>query len=111
MGMSLLIQARGDRFQAGFHPASLGVQIHPGRGSSLPDHDVRTSNFWWIELGGEQHTIYDTEEIRDELLKVAFGVWDHIKITEITEQITGYWTGLAFFQGSGKVEDMSGTTF
>ncbi|NLB41444.1 MAG: FAD-dependent oxidoreductase, partial [Clostridiales bacterium] len=30
-------------------------------------------------LGGEQDSIHDTEEIRDELLKVAFGVWDHIK--------------------------------
>ena len=32
-----------------------------------------------IELGGEQDSIHDTEEIRDQLLRVAFGVWDHIK--------------------------------
>lgn len=32
-----------------------------------------------MELGGEQDCIRDAEEIRDELLKVAFGVWDHIK--------------------------------
>ena len=37
------------------------------------------SNFWWLELGGENDSIHDTEELRDELLKVAFGVWDHIK--------------------------------
>lgn len=37
------------------------------------------TNFYWIELGGEQDSIHDTEEIRDELLKIAFGVWDHIK--------------------------------
>ena len=24
-------------------------------------------------------TIHDKEELRDELLKIAFGVWDHIK--------------------------------
>ncbi|MDQ1318420.1 MAG: hypothetical protein QG588_2081, partial [Candidatus Poribacteria bacterium] len=46
---------------------------------SYRGHDIHSSNFWWIELGGEQDTIHDTEEIRDELLKVAFGVWDHIK--------------------------------
>ena len=37
------------------------------------------TNFYWIELGGMQNSIDDTEEIKDELLKIAFGVWDHIK--------------------------------
>jgi len=37
------------------------------------------TNFYWIELGGMQNSIDDTEEIRDELLKIAFGVWDHMK--------------------------------
>lgn len=35
--------------------------------------------YWWIEAGGEQDSITDSEEIRDELLKIAYGVWDHIK--------------------------------
>jgi hypothetical protein len=35
--------------------------------------------YWWIELGGEQDSIADTESLRDELLKIAYGVWDHIK--------------------------------
>ena len=45
------------------------------------EHDLATSgtNFWWMELGGENDSIHDTEELRDELLKIAFGVWDHIK--------------------------------
>ncbi len=44
-------------------------------------HTLGTSktNFWWIELGGENDTIHDTEWLRDELLKIAFGIWDHIK--------------------------------
>ena len=42
-------------------------------------HDILKTNYWWIELGGEQDSIHDTEELRDELLKIAFGVWDHIK--------------------------------
>ena len=39
------------------------------------------SGFWWIELGGNigLHTIKDAEKIRDELLKILHGVWDHIK--------------------------------
>jgi hypothetical protein len=79
MGMSCLIQAREtDRPQPFVPPAWANVyetcEDLPNRG-----HDLLTTNFWWIELGGEQDTIHDTEIIRDELLKVAFGVWDHIK--------------------------------
>lgn len=35
--------------------------------------------YWWTELGGEQHSIHDTETIRDELLRIVHGIWDHIK--------------------------------
>jgi len=38
-----------------------------------------TTNFWWMELGGDADSIHDTEFLRDELIKVAFGIWDHIK--------------------------------
>lgn len=37
------------------------------------------SGYWWIELGGEKDTIEDAENIRDELLKTLYGIWDHIK--------------------------------
>jgi len=79
MGMSLLIQARETASKQDFIPPPWAYKYTREEDLPFRDHDVRTSNFWWIELGGEQHTIYDTEEIRDELLKVAFGVWDHIK--------------------------------
>ena len=44
-------------------------------------HTLGTSgtNFWWMELGGEHDSIHDTETLRDELLKIAYGIWDHIK--------------------------------
>ena len=79
MGMSCLIQARETDRSHSFTPPSwankyLTDNDLPHRGHGLPG-----SNFWWIELGGEQDSIHDTEELRDELLKVAFGVWDHIK--------------------------------
>lgn len=35
--------------------------------------------FWWVEWGGQLDTIKDNERIRDELLAVVLGVWDHIK--------------------------------
>lgn len=35
--------------------------------------------YWWVEWGGELDTIKDNEQIREELLAAALGVWDHIK--------------------------------
>lgn len=35
--------------------------------------------YWWIELGGEHDSIRDTEKLRDELIKIVYGVWDHLK--------------------------------
>ena len=35
-----------------------------------------------MELGGDGVAIENTEEMRDELLKVAFGIWDHMKNQE-----------------------------
>jgi hypothetical protein len=34
---------------------------------------------WWLEYGGRMDTVHDTEAIKWELWKVAYGVWDHIK--------------------------------
>lgn len=36
-------------------------------------------NYWYLELGGMQHTIDDAESIRDDLLALAYGMWDYIK--------------------------------
>ncbi len=33
----------------------------------------------WIELGARRDTIAENMEIREELLKILYGVWDHIK--------------------------------
>ncbi|MCU0795786.1 MAG: FAD-dependent oxidoreductase [Akkermansiaceae bacterium] len=36
-------------------------------------------NFWWIEFGGRLDTIHETEEIKWELWKIVYGIWDHVK--------------------------------
>jgi hypothetical protein len=79
MGMSCLIQARETSQPQSFTPPSWAYVYESC--DDLPNraHDILNTNFWWIELGGEQDSIHDTEAIRDELLKIAFGVWDHIK--------------------------------
>jgi hypothetical protein len=35
--------------------------------------------YWWVEWGGELDTVRDNETIRDELLAILLGVWDHVK--------------------------------
>ncbi len=35
--------------------------------------------FWWLEFGGRLDTVHQTEEIKWELWKVVYGVWNHIK--------------------------------
>ena len=34
---------------------------------------------WWIEYGGRKDTVHDTEDIKWELWKIVYGVWDYIK--------------------------------
>lgn len=45
-------------------------------------HLVKGNNVgyqWQIELGGLHDTIQDAEEIRDDLLRLIYGLWDHTK--------------------------------
>lgn len=35
--------------------------------------------YWWAEWGGHLDTIKDNEKIRDELLAIVLGIWDHVK--------------------------------
>lgn len=41
--------------------------------------DAQGCNLWWIEYGGRLDTVHDSENIKWELWKVVYGVWDHIK--------------------------------
>ena len=80
MGMSCLIQCRETDSPQKFIPPAWANKYT--KAEDLPNRNtnmVPTQNFWWLEIGGEQDTVHDCEEIRDELLKIAFGIWDYIK--------------------------------
>ncbi len=82
MGMSLMIQAHETDHPVPFTPPAWAYCFPTDEDMKNKPHECLekiNTNFYWIELGGEQDSIHDTEEIRDELLKIAFGVWDHIK--------------------------------
>ncbi len=92
MGMSMLLQARETDHKVDFIPPDWAnvyetdedfaiIPYLAGQHSTFRDHKIGTSgcNLWWMELGGDGEAIANTEETRDELIKVVFGIWDHIK--------------------------------
>lgn len=81
MGMSLLIQARETDHPVKYTPPKWAYTYKTDEEMYNKPHNIRAinTNFYWIELGGMGDSIADTEDVRDELLKIAFGAWDHIK--------------------------------
>ena len=81
MGMSILLQCRETDHPVSYTPPAWAYDFPDDDAMNNKPHNIYAinTNFYWIELGGMQNSIDDTEEIRDELLKIAFGVWDHMK--------------------------------
>jgi len=79
MGMSCLLQLRETDRPQPFIPPSWAHTYRTDAELNFRGHGIRGTNFWWLEIGGEDDSIHDTEALRDELLKIAFGVFDHIK--------------------------------
>lgn len=91
MGMSCLLQARETDHPVNFIPPEWANVYESDEDfsskakdishSTIRDHNIGTSgcNLWWMELGGDTEPLENAEKTRDELLKVVFGIWDHIK--------------------------------
>lgn len=82
MGMSLMIQAHQTDHKCDFIAPDWAYKFTTDEEMKFKPHaclDRIETNFYWIELGGEVDSIHDTEEVRDELIKIAYGVWDHMK--------------------------------
>lgn len=82
MGNSCLIQARETPSPIKYIPPEWARKIGSDEQIKNRPHaptDYRGNNFWWLELGGTEDTIADSEKIRDDLLALSFGTWDHIK--------------------------------
>lgn len=83
MGMSCLFQVREKEEKTTFIPPVWAnhytKEDFPYRLNISDPNAWQTDNYWWIEVGGTGNCIDDTENLRDRLLKIAFGVWDYIK--------------------------------
>ncbi len=80
MGMSCLMQIRETDHKVEFIPPEWAYKYETEEMLKYKPHElIMKDNFWWLEVGGEWDCIHDTDRCRDELLKIAFGVWDHVK--------------------------------
>ena len=81
MGMTCCFGAREHETAQPFEPPAWAHRFD--HCEDLPfgkgDHHWFRQGYWWIELGGAHDSIADTETLRDELLKITLGVWDHVK--------------------------------
>ena len=85
LGSTILLQARKhDRtmpftaptWAREFSKNDLKLRLYATPGEEEPTHEY---GYWWAEWGGTLDTIKDNERIRDELLAIALGIWDHVK--------------------------------
>ena len=81
MGLTCLFQSREYTTPQPFEPPAWARRYDAC--ADLPygpaGHRWWQMGYWWVELGGEHDTIHDAEVLRDELLRITYGVWDHIK--------------------------------
>lgn len=85
LGSTILIQARQHDRPMPFIPPDwirhftkedLKLRLYATPGDEAPTHEY---GYWWAEWGGTLDTIKQNEEIRDELLAITLGIWNHIK--------------------------------
>ena len=81
MGMTCLFGAKDLGRPAPFEPPAWAHRFptDDSFGVGRKGHQWLELGYWWIELGGDRDSIADTEATRHELLRVVFGLWDHIK--------------------------------
>ena len=80
MGNSCLIQARKLDHPVKFVSPPWALKLTAADlQNRRPNLQSSGENFWYLELGGNRDTIGDAEAIRDDLLALAYGMWDYIK--------------------------------
>lgn len=85
LGSTILMQARrhnrpmpfvAPEWARAFRRDELKLRLYAVPGEEEPTHEY---GYWWAEWGGTLDTIKDNERIRDELLAIVLGIWDHVK--------------------------------
>lgn len=110
MGMSCLIQCRkSDRVSRFILPSWARRLSAEEIALRRPNMRAVSENYWYLELGGNRDSIADTEEVRDELVALAYGMFDYIKNSGEVED-ADYWQldFLGFLPGKRESRRMVG---
>ncbi len=78
LGSTILFMASRKPHPVPFHPPAWARKFTEDD-LKLRSHREWEYGYWWAEWGGELDTVRDNARIRHELLRIALGVWDHIK--------------------------------
>jgi len=79
MGNTLTFRARDVGYEVEYRPPEWAqIYDYP---DGIPHRNTAqfAGGYWWIEVGWPFHTMHDQDQIRDELLRHVYGIWDHIK--------------------------------
>ncbi len=80
MGMSCILQARETDSPKKFIKPDWAYTYKTDEDFPHRSHDnLPENNYWWIELGGTGDCLHGVNDYQEELIKIAYGVWDHIK--------------------------------
>nr|MBQ4319454.1 FAD-dependent oxidoreductase [Clostridia bacterium] len=111
MGMSCLIQARKMDHKVKFVAPEWATKITDDIALRRNPGHAERQNYWWLELGGDRDSIGETEEIRDDLVALAYGVWDYYKNSgKYVDEGSDYWQidFLGFLPGKRESRRMMG---
>lgn len=97
LGHSIYFYTRKSSGPVKFVPPSFALQDI----EAIPRYKRLTStlngcDLWWLEWGGRLDTIHDSEQIKWELWKIVWGVWNYIKNSgefPEAENLTIEWVG------------------
>lgn len=97
LGSTMLLYVKDLGRPVKFVPPSIAIDI--GKTPIAVHRNIRADangcSYWWIEYGGELDVVQQNEQVRDELWKVIYGIWDYIKNSGKfeAENLTLEWVG------------------
>ncbi|MFC1461332.1 FAD-dependent oxidoreductase [Verrucomicrobiota bacterium] len=82
MGSSLIFTTKDMGRPVSFAPPAWAHHFPTDKNLPFRPHRIGRegqAEFWWMAYGGTEDTIGNSGAIYEELLKILFGLWDHIK--------------------------------
>ncbi|TKD57920.1 FAD-dependent oxidoreductase [Flavobacterium sp. ASW18X] len=80
LGHSLYFYTKNTDKPVAYTPPSFAItnanELPRIKNYTLGDHGCQ---LWWVEYGGRLDTIHQSEDIKFQLWKVVYGIWDYIK--------------------------------